>query len=112
MISLITMTGGEQLLGLPAIIKFPFYEDGKQYFPYRTLIMLISLSTHLIVSKVSKDCFTKGWLSPKFDLLNCYDDDSIQKKERPSITNLPQETSNADLDDLQLLERKVVATEG
>lgn len=101
--------GGEQLLGLPAVIHFPYYEDGKQYFPFRTLIMLISLATHLIVSKVSKDCFTKGWLNTKFDLLNCYVDDQT-KKESPSISCLPQEASPGDMVNLQLLDSKVAAT--
>ena len=104
------MTGGEQLLGLPAVIKFPFYENGKQYFPFRTFIMLISLTTHLLVSKITKDCFTKGWLSTKFDLLNCYNEDQ-KKKECPSIACLPVEPSAADLIDIQLLDRKVAVTD-
>merc|ERR1712150_109190 len=45
---------GEDLLSFPPIIKFPLYDEeaGKQYFPFKTLIMLINLSITVFLSFV------------------------------------------------------------
>jgi len=94
---------GEELLGLPALIHFPMFEGGKQYFPFRTLIMLISLATHLIVSKVSKDGFTQGWLSMKLDVLNCYHD----REHSSTPSSLPQDASDVKL---QSISHKITAS--
>lgn len=53
--------GGEELLKLKAFIHYPYYEPGdeaegkweRQLFPFRTLTMIISLLTLVIVSAVS-----------------------------------------------------------
>ena len=66
------MVGGEALLGLPTVIQFPMYENEQQYFPFRTLIMLLTLATHLSVSWFSQRCFTSGWLDSRFDVLRCF----------------------------------------
>ena len=42
--------GGDSLLNLPVLIEYPYYIDGVQYFPYKTLSMLISLSSILLFS--------------------------------------------------------------
>lgn len=60
------------MLGLPVVIQFPFYDDGRQQMPFRTLIMVFTLFVHLGVSFVTEQCFTKGWLPQKFDFLNSY----------------------------------------
>lgn len=64
--------GGEELLGLPVLIQFPFYDRGQQLFPFRTLIMLISLFVHLSVSNITEKLFTRGILDRRFDWLHCY----------------------------------------
>ena len=48
----IRLAGGEALLGLPALIHFPGYdeENETQLFPFRTLAMLLSLVTLILVS--------------------------------------------------------------
>lgn len=64
--------GGESILGLPAVIKYPYYseEDG-QLFPFRTLAMLCSFGTLVAVSKFSKVLFEAGHLPPHLDVFNC-----------------------------------------
>lgn len=64
--------GGEKILGLPAIIKYPYYdEDLGQLFPFRTLSMLCSFATLVLVSWLSKWLFENGRLPPHLDFFNC-----------------------------------------
>uniref|UniRef100_A0A0N5B262 High-affinity choline transporter 1-like n=1 Tax=Strongyloides papillosus TaxID=174720 RepID=A0A0N5B262_STREA len=67
------LAGGEPLVHLPAFVHFPMYDvdSGIQYFPFRTLAMLASLSTCIGISLYSKYLFTSGKLSPEMDILNC-----------------------------------------
>ena len=46
------LTGGESLLKLLPLIKYPWYDEeaNLQYFPFKTLTMLISLCSILIFS--------------------------------------------------------------
>lgn len=55
----IRLAGGEALLGLPALIHFPGYdeENQTQLFPFRTLAMLLSLVTLILVSWWTKYVF-------------------------------------------------------
>ena len=52
----VRLMGGEPLLGLPAAIHFPGYDEEKQQqlFPFRTMAMLMSLSTLVFVSWYTK----------------------------------------------------------
>lgn len=52
----IRLSGGEPLLGLPALIHFPLYdeENQRQLFPFRTMAMITSLLTLIFVSWLSK----------------------------------------------------------
>jgi solute carrier family 5 (high affinity choline transporter), member 7 len=56
---------GEPSLNLPALIHFG------PYIPPKSLCMLISLATTLVVSLVAKILFEKRFLSPRFDVLHC-----------------------------------------
>lgn len=82
--------GGEELLGLPTVIQFPFYSNGQQQIPFRTIIMVLTLVVHLGVSFITEQCFTKGWLPPKFDFLHCY-------HSPLEMTYQPEETSPEEL---------------
>lgn len=64
--------GGEKILGLPPVIKYPYYneEDG-QLFPFRTLSMLCSFGTLVFASWLSKYLFEGGRLAPHLDVFNC-----------------------------------------
>lgn len=64
--------GGEDILHLPPIIKYPFYDDDHgQLFPFRTFAMLASFTTLLMVTKLSKWLFHSHILSPEYDYFNC-----------------------------------------
>ncbi|CAD5111691.1 DgyrCDS977 [Dimorphilus gyrociliatus] len=47
------LSGGDKDLDIPALIEYPYYDAGTQNFPYKTLSMLISLITLLLVSAIS-----------------------------------------------------------
>lgn len=69
----VRMSGGEPLLGLPAFIHYPGYDEVKhqQLFPFRTMAMLLSLFTLVGVSAYSKWLFEKGELAPEYDYFRC-----------------------------------------
>ncbi|CAF1630300.1 unnamed protein product [Rotaria magnacalcarata] len=56
---------GESSLGIPKFINFG------PYIPPKTLCMLISLATTLIISYTAKYVFEKRILPPKFDIFHC-----------------------------------------
>ncbi|XP_065362742.1 high-affinity choline transporter 1 [Calliphora vicina] len=69
----IRLSGGEALLGLPALIHFPGYdeENQTQLFPFRTMAMLLSLITLILVSWWTKMMFESGKLPPSYDVFRC-----------------------------------------
>lgn len=69
----VRLSGGESLLGLPALIHFPGYdeENSQQLFPFRTLAMLLSLLTLYGVSQYTKWIFETGRLAPQYDYFKC-----------------------------------------
>lgn len=69
---LLRALGGEDILNLPPIIKYPWYNeiDG-QLFPFRTFAMLSSFATLILVSAISKRIFESGFLPPNFDIFHC-----------------------------------------
>lgn len=52
----IRLLGGEGLLGWNAAVGFPWYdaESNTQYFPYKTIAMLLGLATMLSVSRLTE----------------------------------------------------------
>nr|CAH0098348.1 unnamed protein product [Daphnia galeata] len=71
---LFRILGGEPLIGLPAILAYPFYDRNLgQLFPFKTMSMIISLMSHVIVSLSSRWIFLNNWLPPSWDLLQCFD---------------------------------------
>ncbi|XP_061397365.1 high-affinity choline transporter 1 [Musca vetustissima] len=69
----IRLSGGESLLGLPALIHYPGYdaENETQLFPFRTMAMLVSLVTLVVVSWWTKMMFESGKLPPSYDVFRC-----------------------------------------
>jgi len=67
--------GGEPILGLPAAIKYVWYEhdgmENTQFFPHRTLAMLLSLGTLVSVSLLSDYLFKNNKLPKSFDIFQC-----------------------------------------
>ncbi len=71
------LTGGEPLLGLPTAIKYPnwYVGDGQTYqlFPFKTMSMLISLLTIIIVSLLIKCLFESETLSKHADIFKAFE---------------------------------------
>ncbi|KAL3876539.1 hypothetical protein ACJMK2_034380, partial [Sinanodonta woodiana] len=69
----IRILGGEPTLKIPAVIKFPWYdeENQTQMFPYKTLCMLISMVSIMSVSYMTKYLFEHGILHAKRDVFMC-----------------------------------------
>jgi high affinity choline transporter 7 len=71
----IFLPGGEPGLGLPAAIKFPYYDEATdtQKFPFRTLCMLCALCAHFLASTGSRLLFEHGYLeADRWDILNAF----------------------------------------
>ncbi|XP_036672595.2 high-affinity choline transporter 1 [Drosophila suzukii] len=69
----IRLSGGEAILGLPPLIKYPGYDEEtkEQMFPFRTMAMLLSLITLVSVSWWTKMMFESGKLPPSYDYFRC-----------------------------------------
>ncbi|EEC13029.1 high affinity choline transporter, putative, partial [Ixodes scapularis] len=65
--------GGEPVLGIPALLRYPYFDEAtqRQLFPLKTVAMLASLATLVVVSAAAKATFRAGLLSPRYDLLHC-----------------------------------------
>lgn len=74
------LAGGEPALKIPILIKYPYYNevDG-QLFPYKTLSMLITMTSIYVFSLTTKHLFERGILRREFDIFMC-------------VVNLPEET--------------------
>ena len=64
--------GGDATLGIPPFIKYPYYDETYgQLFPFRTLAMLVSLLTILVVSYPLDIMFRRNWIPVKYDVFQC-----------------------------------------
>ena len=70
---LFRLLGGEPLIGLPSVIKYPGYNYvlDIQTFPFKTVCMLFSFSLILIASYTSKYIFENGHLPKNYDIFMC-----------------------------------------
>ena len=65
--------GGEPLIGLRAILHYPFYDGNLgQLFPFRTMSMIVALLSHVIVSLAARWIFLHQWLPKNWDFLKCF----------------------------------------
>jgi high affinity choline transporter 7 len=89
------LTGGEPLLGLPPLMKYPYYDDstGVQNTPFKTICMLISLFFIITVSYLTRHLFTSGKLSAKYDVFKCFNDGANQSLT-PSKYEMRQELTD------------------
>lgn len=70
---------GEQAAHVPALLKFPYYNDKDgQLFPFRCVLMVITLSTIFLVSALASGLFRSGLVSQKYDFLECF----LEKDEK------------------------------
>ena len=64
---------GEPLLSLPALIRFPLYdEDAGQGFPFRSFAMLSGFLAIVVVSRLTSAAYHRGWVSPRWDVLGYF----------------------------------------
>ncbi|XP_045214982.2 high-affinity choline transporter 1-like [Mercenaria mercenaria] len=92
------LAGGEKALNIPVLIKYPYYTDADgQLFPFKTLCMLISLTSVVSFSFVAKYLFEHGILPRNLDVFKCVvntgDDDMRRKeiKEQMEMSSVAQE---------------------
>ena len=80
---LMRILGGEPTLGIPAVIKFPLFdeEENVQLFPYKTFSMLCSLFGIIGVSFLTDYIFKRNVIRRKFDIFKCFNDDDSKMAE-------------------------------
>lgn len=83
--------GGETAIGLPLFIKYPYYDEEteEQLFPFRTLAMISSFTTIVIVSYTLRFLFKREILPSKFDFLHCVREYDFAKSDRNKNKNYP-----------------------
>ncbi|KAI4484764.1 hypothetical protein M0804_007330 [Polistes exclamans] len=66
--------GGEEGLGIPALIEYPFYDKvtRTQKFPFRTTAMLSALVVQIIASFFTRNLLGKGYFPRCCDVLSVY----------------------------------------
>lgn len=81
--------GGEPTLSLPPFIKYPYFDDETetQLFPFKTLSMLVSFVTIVIVSYSLRFLFKRKILSSKLDFLYCFREYELDKPVRKKNEN-------------------------
>ena len=64
------LTGGDALLGFPALIRYPWYdeEENQQYFPYKTMSTLIAFGAIIGGSHLARWLFTNNIIPLKYDV--------------------------------------------
>jgi len=83
------ITGGEELIGFPALFKYPGYKNESQNFPFRTLAMIISFITLVAVSKLFNYLFDSGKLDERYDYLHI-----LERRKKLSDKMLKNEERN------------------
>ena len=82
--------GGEDKIGLPPFIKYPYYDDTDgQLFPFRTLAMIASFVTIILVSYSLKFLFEKEIIPLKLDFLHCFRKYDLEKPEKEKMRTTP-----------------------
>ncbi|XP_071107962.1 high-affinity choline transporter 1-like [Haliotis cracherodii] len=94
------VAAGDTLLGIPALIQFPFYTEAYgQLFPFKTLTMIVNFVAIVSVSAFTRLVFRRGWLSTRCDVFNVMkrEEDAKRAEERgESLMMKEREGSNRD----------------
>lgn len=77
---LLRVGGGEDKIGFPAFIKYPFYDEVKgQLFPFRTFAMVVTFVILIVVSSLTKYLFEEDIIPLKYDFLKEFKTRNIGK---------------------------------
>ncbi|XP_052080757.1 high-affinity choline transporter 1-like [Mytilus californianus] len=80
---LLRILGGEPVLSLPAVIKYPWYDPlAGQLFPHKTFAMMCCFITIIAVSFLTDYVFTNEKVDKKFDIFNCFQQNKIKQKDK------------------------------
>ncbi|CAG2255777.1 CHT1 [Mytilus edulis] len=80
---LLRILGGEPVLSLPAVIKYPWYDPAAgQLFPHKTFAMMCCFTSIISVSLLTDYIFTNDKVDKKFDIFNCFQQNEIEQKDR------------------------------
>lgn len=102
---ILRVLGGEKLIGLPPAIKYPYYSDVYgQMFPFRTLAMVCSFTTILVVSYLVRYLFKKEILPLSMDFLYCFREYDLKHHEEPKIGSAETKDENVPKDKLEMPE--------
>lgn len=94
------VTGGEELIGFPALFKYPGYKDNSQNFPFRTMSMLISFIFLLSVSWLTNKLFDDDILDESYDFLGV-----IERRQK--LEDLVRKRQELKKENIQMSERYV-----
>lgn len=84
--------GGEDKIGIPPVIKYPYYDDENgQLFPFRTLSMIVSFITIIVVSYSLKFLFEREILPLSLDFLHCFRKYDLEKTGAGAYEKYPME---------------------
>ena len=73
--SVSTSWRADKTLGIPPLIKYPYYDETHgQLFPYKTLSMIVSFLTTIIVSYLLDFLFSRGHIPIMFDVFKSFSD--------------------------------------
>ncbi|KAL5015962.1 hypothetical protein ScPMuIL_005551 [Solemya velum] len=87
------LAGGEPLLKLPPLIEYPWYTEADgQLFPFKTLSMLITLVSLILVSLLTKLCFENGMLPASADVFRCII--NIPEREEAKLYEIPMDSKH------------------
>lgn len=88
------LTGGEELIGFPALFKYPGYKNNSQNFPFRTLGMVISFIVLLLVSQLTNYLFDSGMVDESRDFLGVIE---RRKKLEEKVRNRESQKEKCDI---------------
>ncbi len=90
---------GEVLLGIPALIKYPWFEEetGYQLFPFKTLTAVINFITVIVVSIATNYMFKDGRVSKKYDFLNAFGEEQPDEKSNAKPTSNSRENGQPEM---------------
>ena len=108
---LMRVLGGDPVLGMKAVIKYPFYDPkhNQQTFPFKILATVCSILVIIAISYITNFVFTRNYLSHKFDIFNCFPKEKTEKCDEHENSamlqlnneDLRNEKSDKKLDDSQ-----------